>query len=69
MLNNDGRVLTGEVSRLKNEFVILKSKETGLKHEISILKDNLQKSHNNQDLKGSQLVKDLSLGGCQMSLR
>ncbi|GJT85308.1 hypothetical protein Tco_1067025 [Tanacetum coccineum] len=59
MLANKSRILSQEHAQLKNDVVSLKSKNMSLNHRVSKLEDNLSRSQNNQDVEGSQVVKDL----------
>ncbi|GJR17245.1 hypothetical protein Tco_0965772 [Tanacetum coccineum] len=46
-------------AKLKNDLVSLKSKKSLLEHEMSKLEDHLAKAQRNQNVEGSQVVKDL----------
>ncbi|GKD78018.1 hypothetical protein Tco_1340639 [Tanacetum coccineum] len=46
-------------AKLKNDLVSLKSKKSLLEHEMLKLEDHLAKGQRNQDVEGSQVVKDL----------
>ncbi|GJZ38164.1 putative reverse transcriptase domain-containing protein, partial [Tanacetum coccineum] len=59
VLANKSRVVSRDYSKIKDDFVSLKSKNGLLKHEMTKLKDNLSKARKNQDVEGSQVVKDL----------
>ncbi|GJX23622.1 hypothetical protein Tco_0228067 [Tanacetum coccineum] len=66
-LTNEYRIISRDLSKLKNDFVLLKSKNGSLEHEISKLENNLLKARNGQDLEGSQLVNDLRSEGVRLS--
>ncbi|GJY71991.1 hypothetical protein Tco_0475694 [Tanacetum coccineum] len=59
MLTNESCFLCQGHAKLKNDLVSLKSKKSLLEHEISKLEDRLAKAQRNQDVEGSQVVKDL----------
>ncbi|GJZ85872.1 hypothetical protein Tco_0651211 [Tanacetum coccineum] len=65
-LTNEYRIISRDLSKLKDDFVLLKSKNGSLEHEISKLENNLLKARNDQDLEGSQLVKDLRSEGVRL---
>ncbi|GJU53122.1 hypothetical protein Tco_1226836 [Tanacetum coccineum] len=59
MSTNKSRILSQGHAKLKNDLVSLKSKKSLLEHEMSKLEDRLAKAQRNQDIEGSQVVKDL----------
>nr|GEZ57095.1 hypothetical protein [Tanacetum cinerariifolium] len=66
MLTNDSRFLSQGHAKLKNSLVSLKSKKSLFEHEMSNLKDRLAKVQRNQDVEGSQVVKDLRSKNAQI---
>nr|GEY84618.1 hypothetical protein [Tanacetum cinerariifolium] len=67
MLVNESKIMYRDFSKLKDDFILLKSKNRNLEHEISRLEDNLSKACNGQDVEGSQLVKDLRSESARLS--
>ncbi|GJU18131.1 hypothetical protein Tco_1146097 [Tanacetum coccineum] len=61
MLTNESSVVSRDYSKLKDDFVSLRSKNVLLEHEMSKLEDSHSKARKNQDVEGSQVVKDLRL--------
>ncbi|GKD02197.1 hypothetical protein Tco_1177171 [Tanacetum coccineum] len=59
MLMNESIILLLGHSKLKNDLVSLNSKKSLLEHDMSMLKCQLAKAQKNQDVEGSQVVKDL----------
>ncbi|GJU93409.1 hypothetical protein Tco_1318165 [Tanacetum coccineum] len=59
ILTNESVVVSRSYSKLKDEFVSLRSKNRLLEHEMSKPGDNLSKAQKNQDVEGSQIVKYL----------
>ncbi|GJW57191.1 hypothetical protein Tco_0103922 [Tanacetum coccineum] len=59
MLTNESRILFQGHAKLKNDLLSLKTKKSLLEHEMSKLEDCLTKSQRNQDVEGSQVVRDL----------
>ncbi|GJX45141.1 hypothetical protein Tco_0261817 [Tanacetum coccineum] len=67
MLANESRILSKEHTHLKNDIISLKNKNGGLRHEVSKLEDSLSKAQNNQDVEGSQVVKNLRSENARVS--
>ncbi|GJT71346.1 zinc finger, RING-CH-type containing protein [Tanacetum coccineum] len=67
MLTNESRVVSRDYSKLKDDFVSLRSKNRLLEHEMSKLEDSLSKARKNQDVEGSQVFKDLRSKNAQVS--
>ncbi|GJT16687.1 alpha-dioxygenase 1-like protein [Tanacetum coccineum] len=59
MLTNESRAVSRDYSKLKDDFVSLKSKNSLLEHEMSKLEDCLSKARKNHDVESNQVVKDL----------
>ncbi|GJR72929.1 putative reverse transcriptase domain-containing protein [Tanacetum coccineum] len=59
MLTNESRILSQGHAKLKNDLLSLKTKKSLLEHEMSKLEDRLAKAQRNQDVEGSQVVRDL----------
>nr|GFB51758.1 hypothetical protein [Tanacetum cinerariifolium] len=66
MLTNESRFLSQDHAKLKNSLVSLKSKKSLFEHEMSNLEDRLVKVQRNQDVEGSQVVKDLRSKNAQI---
>ncbi|GJX01848.1 hypothetical protein Tco_0185761 [Tanacetum coccineum] len=66
MLTNESRILSQGHAKLKNYLVSLKSKKSLLEHEMSKLDDLLTRAQRNQDVEGSQVVKDLRSKNAQI---
>ncbi|GJT19868.1 hypothetical protein Tco_0878574 [Tanacetum coccineum] len=59
MLANESRVVLRDYSKLKGDFVSFRNKKGLLEYEMYKLEDSLSKARKNQDLDGSQVLKDL----------
>ncbi|GJR66311.1 hypothetical protein Tco_0012376, partial [Tanacetum coccineum] len=59
MLKYEYVIMARDFSKLKDEVIVLKSKQMSYKHELEKLEDALSRARNNQDVEGSQAVMDL----------